>query len=873
MVTYTPDPDNDQDDSFTFTVNDGGQPSAPATFSIDVIPVNDGPTAVADNDSTLLNTPFTRVAANYTSNDTDIDGPALSISAATNPTNGTVSLDVGAQTITFTPAANFSGTAGFDYTVTDGSRFSSAHVTVTVINTNTPPTAVDDNDTTDEDTPVTRPVSFYIANDTDPDPQTLMIQSVLNPQNGSVVLGGGNITFTPNANFVGNGSFDYVVTDGIATDTGTVTIAVTSVDDLPVASNDSDTVNEDGNVNTNVLANDTGLGDGGLVVTVTVQATNGVAVAQGNNTVTYTPNADYNGPDAYTYTVTDGDGDMSSAVVSITVDPQNDAPTVGNQTLTMNENTTLTVTLTGADIDLPAQPLTFNIATLPASGTLGTVNSTGPTTATVTYTPVANFTGPVSFTYTATDGTATSAPGTIAITVNNVVVCNDGLVEAPEQCDDQGNGAGDGCSATCTTEQGWSCVGAPSNCDPICNDGLVLGGEACDDGNGSNTDGCTTLCELGVVCTVGTFADGDRFAVSPGDGHCYVSFDTEQTTWANAQTACTAINGHLASITSAGEQTVVASVQNTLENPWIGATDAVVEGSFGWITAEPFVYNNFEPGQPDGGEPEDCVNLFSTAVSPSSTAGTWNDASCDFIGFTAGRICEIETGACGNGTLEVAFGEGCDDGNRNSYDGCSLACQVEPGAACSGTAPTTCAKLVINEFDYDMAGTDATEFVEILNTGTATANLANHIFVHVNGSGGAEILRVALSGNLSPQQYLVICPMTPTPGTCPAGLTVAPGAVILNFGAATNILQNDNEGIGIFNLGNNSMVDAVSYEGAVTTGTVNGVGTFSFVEGTTATAADTAASANQRFPNARDTQRNSVDFVLRLPTPGAATPP
>ncbi|HUQ02000.1 MAG TPA: Ig-like domain-containing protein [Kofleriaceae bacterium] len=899
-VVYTPNPNNDQNDSFTFRVTAGGVDSAPATVTITVTPSNDAPVANNDTDSTLRDTPVTRGAVFYTGNDTDVDGPSISLSGVSNFTNGTASLDVGAQTITFTPSAGFSGTAGYDYTITDGSLPATAHVTVTVISNNTIPVATDDTDSTNEDVALVVNGATYTADDIDPDPQTLTITSVLNPSNGSVSIDVGTqiITFTPTANYNGAAGFDYVVSDGIDTAIGHVAVTVDLVDDLPVASNDTASVNEDGGtVNTNVLANDSALGDGGLVVTVTTPATNGTATAQPNNTVTYAPNANFAGSDTYAYTVTDADGDPATAVVTVTVNPTNDAPVAQGQNQTMNENTVLTVTLTGTDIDVPGQQLTFAIVTPPDHGSLGTINSSGLTTATVTYTPAASYVGADSFTFTASDGTATSAAATVNITVNNVVVCNDGLVELPETCDDQGNAPGDGCSPTCQEETGWDCIGAPSACDPICNDGILIAGEEeCDDGNATNTDGCTTQCQTGAVCTVATFAGGDRFATDPATGHCYVSFDTEQTTFADAQTACVTTTGHLASITSASEQTVAASVQNPLENPWIGLTDELAEGSFGWITTETLGYTNWASTpiqQPDGGEPEDCVNFFSTAL---GGPGTWNDTACGFIGFTAGRICEIETNPCGNGTVNAGAGEACDDGNSNNFDGCSKTCQVEAGAVCSGTAPTTCAKLVINEIDYDQPGADNTEFIEIVNMGTANADLTNIALILMNnssspgteywfdsltGAGGiAKRIRLnaaGVPGNALPPGGIIVVTSTGL-GALPAGVfrmnfTVPSGGLFQN--GATSPVTPDS--IGLFNVATNTMVDSLLYEGASGTGNIFNAtgGPFTFNEGAGHPTGDPAPAGAtfeslQRFPNGRDTQNNATDFTLRTSTPGLA---
>ncbi len=741
-VVYTPNPDVHGADSFTFTVADASATSAPATASITVTPVNDPPLAVAASASVVADESVTITLAGI-----DVDGDALTFAIATAPGTGTILSGPTQQTATTAtvvygaPAA--AGSDTFTFTVDDGDATSPpATVTVTILAVpNSPPVAVDDVDTTDEDVGILRLASVYTANDTDADGDLLTITAVQNPVNGAVILDSGFISFMPTANFFGTASFEYVVTDGIDFDVGVVTITVDPVNDLPVAFDDSFTIEEDTVSPLDVLANDSDI-EGPLTVVAVTQPANGSVTFTATH-VTYTPAPNFHGDDSFTYTVGDSDDATDSATVSITVTPVNDAPVAQGQALTMPENTTLAVTLTGFDVDVPAQPLTFAVVTPPVSGTLG---GTPPA---LTYTPDADFVGTDSFTFVVNDGVVDSAPATISIVVLNVPVCNDGLIEGDEECDDQGNASGDGCSETCELEDGWDCSGQPTACTEICGDGLVVGGEQCDDDNAVETDGCTTQCVAGVVCdaTNPLLAAAERFATDPATGHCYASFDDDQTTFAAAQAECIAAGGHLATITSAEEQALVASVQNPAQNPWIGLTDELVEGSFGWITGEPLGYTNWEPGQPDGGEPEDCVNLFSTAASPSSTAGTWNDTSCTFIGFTAGRICEVES-ICGDGIVQPDH-EACDDGNTDSFDGCSATCQNET--------------LFFSEY---VEGTSNNKALEI----------ANPLPTAVNLTGCA--LRVYFNGN------------TTVGGTFNLTQTVAAGEVLVvcNSGSAAGLL-------------------------------------------------------------------------------------
>jgi cysteine-rich repeat protein len=81
--------------------------------------------------------------------------------------------------------------------------------------------------------------------------------------------------------------------------------------------------------------------------------------------------------------------------------------------------------------------------------------------------------------------------------------CGDGVVQAPEACDDGNTLSGDGCSNVCHVEPGWDCTGEPSTCVTTCGDGVRAGTETCDDGNTASGDGCASDCtvEPGYECS------------------------------------------------------------------------------------------------------------------------------------------------------------------------------------------------------------------------------------------------------------------------------------------------------------------------------------------------------------------------------------
>lgn len=879
-VTYTPNSNSTADDSFTYRVTAGGVDSSPATVTIDVIPVSDPPIAVDDTDSTPQDQPLVRAGSVYTANDLDIDGPSLTVTAVGSPINGTVGLSNG--TITFTPNNGYTGPASFDYTVSDGTSTDVGRVNITVF-VNTAPVAVDDTDTTSEDTALVRPASTYTSNDIDPDPQTLTVTAVQNPANGTVDLTAGTITFTPTANFSGAASFEYVVSDGVATDVGQVNVTVTAVNDPPVANNDAFTVAEDSSAApVDVTANDTN-DDGAITVTAVTQPANGV-VTLTLGVVSYQPNANFTGTDTFTYTITDSGNLTATATVTMTVTNVNDAPVANNTNATTMEAVPVTVNLSATDVD--SASVTFAIASNPSNGTLGAITPTGAFTATVQYTPTGIFFGNDSFTFTASDGSLTSAPATAAITVNNVITCGDGLVEAPENCEDGDTVNGDGCSSTCIEETGWDCVGTPSVCNEVCGDGLVVGDEECDDMNGVDTDGCTTNCRAGAICSAATIAGGDAFVTDPATGHCYAAFNADPTTWPQAVTLCDAISAdsHLVTITSSAEQALVHSIHTGI--PWLGATDDNVDNDtvFSWVTGEAWGFTAFMAGEPDddvgfGGNGE-CLAMI-------AANGGWGDTNCTISTFTTGRVCELEP-LCGNGFVDS--GEACDDGNNVNLDGCSAQCVVEPGAQCSGTMPTLCAKLVINEIDYDQASTDGTEFIEVYNAGTGPATLSTYALVLMNGSNNAEYfgfgsttMRIQFSAavnsggmaqtTLAAGAYLVI-----------ASPSVTISATALRIvGGTTNIIQNGSpDAVGILNNTTMQLVDALSYEGNISAGAISGVaGTHDFREGGSglsvaqvgAESDGSAPGALQRRPNGRDTNVTTADWYFRTSvTPGAANP-
>lgn len=280
---------------------------------------NNPPTA---NDDSIATPKNTTVVIPVLNNDSDPDGDTLAIDQVTetsSPFKGTLQITDGNTTVTYVPKNNDTGTYTFSYTINDDNGgTATANVTIIVGGSgNNPPIAVNDSATTDQDTPVTINV---LANDSDPDGDSISIDSLSSPTHGNAVDNGdGTITYTPNSGFSGSDSFTYTISDGNGgTATATVMISVNAPNNPPTAVDDSATTNQDTDVGIDIGSNDSDP-DGDSLIFSIGSASNGSVVYHGSGQVTYTPNAGFSGSDSFNYTINDGNGGSDSATVSITV--------------------------------------------------------------------------------------------------------------------------------------------------------------------------------------------------------------------------------------------------------------------------------------------------------------------------------------------------------------------------------------------------------------------------------------------------------------------------------------------------------------------------------------------------------------------------
>jgi hypothetical protein len=347
------------------------------------VAVDDGGTGFTTDEDV----PFT--TGNVLDNDFDPDAPdAVSFNGfdASGAAGGVSSNGDG--TFDYTPVPETSGTDSFIYFITDGDLADTATVTITIVAVNDPPTALDDNATTPEDSTVTIDVLADNGNGADFDiddtinPASTTLVPASGPTHGSVLNNGdGTFDYTPATNYYGLDSFRYTVDDfaGDTSTEATVTVTVLPMNDPPTAVDDSVSTPEDTSILIYV-ALDNGNGpdtdpDDGIhpgSVTIVSDATDGNTSVSGSTArVTYVPDPDFFGTDSFTYFVRDFAGDSSNvATVEITVIPANDAPDVtnpGNQTSQELDVVSLPVNADDVDLD----PMQYLATGLPPTLDIG----------------------------------------------------------------------------------------------------------------------------------------------------------------------------------------------------------------------------------------------------------------------------------------------------------------------------------------------------------------------------------------------------------------------------------------------------------------------------------------------------------------------
>jgi len=280
---------------------------------------------------------------------------------------------------------------------------------------------------------------------------------------------------------------------------------------------------------------------------------------------------------------------------------------------------------------------------------------------------------------------------------------------------------------------------------------------------------------------------------------------------------------------------------------------ALAPGDYFVVCANPATVANCDLD--DGPDTNFIQNGAPDAVALVETAGGTVVDTVSYEGNTAAPYTEGSGGGLVDNPANADEGiSRCPDGSDSDQNNVDFQLVgITPGAANQCGGPP--AVLVINEIDYDQPGTDAAEFVEILNVGAGAADLSDYELLLVNGSGATAYDTIGLPAvSLPAGGYFVVCANAATVAACD-----------LDDGPNTNFIQNGApDAVALVELAGGTVVDAVSYEGDTAA---------PYTEGSGSGLEDDAGLIGfgiSRCPDGADSDQNNVDFVQAVDTPGGA---
>lgn len=401
--------------------------------NVDPVPVgteclfgNEVPVANEDSYTTPFNTPLviSSEAFGVLANDTDPDGDDLIALVQEAPQQGNLTaFDPDTGTFTYTPSIGATGEDSFVYVASDGIRESPfTTVTITIVE----PVPVGNPDTYSVipgEALTVNAANGVLANDTDPDGDSLVAELNNSVDSGSLSLNAnGSFTYTPNNGFSGLDSFTYFAVDPNDNRSASTVVTLNVSDTQPSAVDDNYVTAQGVDLVVDrlngVLSNDSDPNGDTLTASVVNDVDNGSLTLNQDGSFTYSPNGGFGGTDTFTYRANDGSENSNTATVTIEV--RTNAPTAFNDTYNVQQGTTLTIATPGIlqnDINPSGEPVTISVVTDVTRGTLNFEDD-----GSFDYTPNSGFTGVDQFTYEFSDGVLLSNRATVTINVTTEVV-------------------------------------------------------------------------------------------------------------------------------------------------------------------------------------------------------------------------------------------------------------------------------------------------------------------------------------------------------------------------------------------------------------------------------------------------------------------
>ncbi|WP_420031205.1 tandem-95 repeat protein [Vibrio toranzoniae] len=423
--TFLPNENFSGDISLDVIVADEDGSIDETTAGITVLEVNDPPVAgstsyTIDEDSVL-----TFSESQILVNASDVEGDVELVGINYDGSDGIFTVN-GDGTFSFAPNENFNGQVQLGVTIQDEDGATiETHINVDVLPINDPPVSGDLAYTINEDSSVTLTQDQLLARAGDIDSDNLEAINLSTDENATIQHNDdGSYTITPDADYNGDLdlNFDIIDNDGGEVQVG-LDITVNPLNDLPQAQDQQFTIEEDGTLlftDEDLLAGASDIdGDELSIENVLYTGADGVLSDNGDGTYSFAPNENFNGDVQFSFDVSDGT-DLTSAVIDVSVTPENDPPVAGSTSYTVQEDGQITISdeqLLANSSDVEGD---VSLSGVSYSGDDGSFVDNG--NGTYTFTPNENFDGDISLDVVVVDedgATATTTAGIDVIAVND----------------------------------------------------------------------------------------------------------------------------------------------------------------------------------------------------------------------------------------------------------------------------------------------------------------------------------------------------------------------------------------------------------------------------------------------------------------------
>ncbi|MEZ9648131.1 tandem-95 repeat protein, partial [Vibrio sp. 10N.261.52.C2] len=423
--TFLPNENFSGDISLDVIVADEEGAIDETTAGITVLEVNDppvaGPTSYTIDEDSVLTFSESQILVNAS----DIEGDVELVGINYDGSDGIFTVN-GDGTCSFAPNENFNGQVQLGVTIQDEDGATvETHINVDVLPINDAPVSGDLAYTINEDSSITLSQEQLLARAGDIDSDNLEAINLSTDENATIQHNDdGSYTITPNADYNGDLdlNFDIIDNDGGSVQVG-LDITVNPVNDLPQAQDQQFTIEEDGTLlftDADLLAGASDIdGDELSIENVLYTGADGVLSDNGDGTYSFAPNENFNGDVQFSFDVSDGT-DSTSAVIDVSVTPENDPPVAGSTSYTVQEDGQITISdeqLLANSSDVEGD---VSLSGVSYSGDDGSFVDNG--NGTYTFTPNENFDGDISLDVVVVDedgATATTTAGIDVIAVND----------------------------------------------------------------------------------------------------------------------------------------------------------------------------------------------------------------------------------------------------------------------------------------------------------------------------------------------------------------------------------------------------------------------------------------------------------------------